>query len=232
MGFEAFSAAHYAGIAMTVVLAAAIIGFRKLLRRPQADRIVRYILAALLVSSEISLYVWYEVTDNWGLHSLPFQLCSLMIWVSAALIATRSRRLYEIAFFLGILGAMQAIMTPNLDATYPQFRYFHFFLAHAAIIAASVYMTAVAGYRPTIGALFRALGWLHVLAIPAAVANAVSGTNFMFLARKPETGSLLDLLSPWPWYLLELEGIALLLCLLLLGIVSAVDRLSRGARAG
>lgn len=232
MMFEAFTTSHYAGMGMAVVLVAAIIAFRSLLRRPRADRIARYVLAALLVGSEISLYISYEVQDNWGVHSLPFQLCSLMIWISAALLVTRHRILYEIALFLGILGAMQAILTPNLDEAYPQFRYFHFFIAHAAIIASSVYMTAVAGFRPTLGAMFRAIGWLHVLAVPAAIANSITGANFMFLARKPETGSLLDLLSPWPWYLLELEVIVLLLCLTLFGVIKAIDWLSRARGTG
>ncbi len=47
----------------------------------------------------------------------------------------------------------------------------------------------------------------------------------MFLARKPSTPSLLDLLAPWPWYLLQLELVALALCFLMLGVVRLIDRL-------
>jgi hypothetical integral membrane protein (TIGR02206 family) len=32
--------------------------------------------------------------------------------------------------------------------------------------------------------------------------NASAGTNYGFLNRKPGTRSLLDLLGPWPWYLI------------------------------
>lgn len=230
MGFEPFTPAHALGIGMAAAIVLIIVLLRNRLRAPTASRRARYALVAVLVGCELSLQVWYGLTDNWGVYSLPFQLCSIMMWVSAALLLTRSRRLYEISFFLGIIGALQALLTPNLDAGFPEFRFFHFFVAHGAIIGASVFLTVVERFRPTIGSVFRALGWLHVLAVPAAVTNALAGTNFMFLARKPETASLLDLLSPWPWYLLQLEAVALALCFAMLGIVRLADRLL-GAKA-
>jgi len=227
MAFEAFSAAHSLGIAMAAAIACTVMIFRHKLKSPKANRNARYALVAVLVGCELSLQVWYGLTDNWGVYSLPFQLCSLMMWLSALLLLTRSRRLYEVTFFLGIMGALQAILTPNLDASFPEFRYFHFFIAHGAIIGASLFLTVVEGYRPTIASIFRALGWLHLLAIPAAVTNAIAGTNFMFLARKPDTASLLDLLAPWPWYLLQLELVAIALCFVLYLAVRLADRLLR-----
>jgi len=231
MAFEPLTAQHYLGIAMAAAIVVLLVAFRAKLQSPRANRAARWGLVVLLVASELSLQIWYGLTDNWGVYSLPFQLCSLMIWVSAFALLTGGRRLYEITFFLGILGAMQALLTPNLDVGFPQFRYFHFFIAHGAIIGASVFLTATEGYRPTVASAFRALGWLHVLAIPAAVTNAIAGTNFMFLARKPNTASLLDLLAPWPWYLLQLELVALALCFAMLGLVKAIDYLFRSRSA-
>ncbi|RED89326.1 TIGR02206 family membrane protein [Cohnella phaseoli] len=225
MVFEPYTAGHALGLAMAAAIIGGIILFRKRLNTPRANRGARYALVAILIGCELALQAWYGVTQNWGLHSLPLQLCSVMMWLSAIVLLTRSRKLYEVTFFIGILGALQALLTPNLDAGYPEFRFFHFFIAHGAIIGASVFLTSIEGYRPTIASVFRALGWLHVIAIPAAIANALTGENFMFLARKPSTPSLLDLLAPWPWYLLQLELVALALCFLMLGVVRLIDRL-------
>ncbi|MCI3922289.1 TIGR02206 family membrane protein [Paenibacillus sp. TRM 82003] len=220
--FVLFSAPHLAGLFGLAVTAVALIVFRSVLR----GRKVRIGIAVVLVGSELALYTQYTITGTWGWYALPFQLCTITLWISVYVLLTRSRRAYEVAFFLGILGAMQAMLTPYLTVTAPDFRYFHFFIAHIGIIAASIYMTAAEGYRPTVRSLFRAFLWLNVLAVPAAVANRLTGENFMFLARKPSTASLLDALAPWPWYILQLELVALGLCFLLLGIVYAVDRLA------
>ncbi|CAM3689028.1 TIGR02206 family membrane protein [Cohnella lubricantis] len=230
MRFEAFSLSHWAALAAAALTVAAIFAWRDRLRRPGANRTAKYGLAAVLAGSEVALQISYVIRGTWSVYSLPFELCSLTLWLSAALLLTGKRWLYEAAFFLGTLGTLQALLTPDLNDPFPSFYYFHFFIGHIAILAASVFMTAVDRFRPTFRSMLRALVWLHALAIPAAVADIWAGTNFMFLAHKPRTASMLDLLSPWPWYLLELEAVAFVLCFALLGAVKAADRWTRRKR--
>lgn len=230
MEFEAFSLSHLAALAVAALAVAAIIAGRGWLRRPGPNRAAKYSLAAVLTGTEAALQITYVIHGTWSVYSLPFELCSITLWLSAALLLTGKRWLYEAAFFLGTLGTIQALLTPDLRDPFPSFFYFHFFIGHIAILAANVFMTAVDRYRPTFRSLLRALVWLHALAIPAAIADIWAGTNFMFLAHKPSSASMLDLLGPWPWYLLELEAVAFVLCYALLALVQAVDRLSRKPR--
>jgi hypothetical integral membrane protein (TIGR02206 family) len=171
MAFVPFSPAHWAGIALVAAVMVGIIGFRSMLRAPRADSLARWSLAILLAACDLSLYVSYTLTNDWGTHSLPLQLCTMTLWLSVVLLLTRNRKLYDAAFLLGVLGAVQALATPNLDFTFPHYRYFEFFIAHTLIIGAAVYMTAVVGYRPNFRSLLRAWAWLNVLALPAGVAN-------------------------------------------------------------
>ena len=45
------------------------------------------------------------------------------------------------------------------------------------------------------------------------ILNFIIGSNYMFIARKPDTASLLDVLPAWPWYIaiIELLGLAFVL---------------------
>jgi hypothetical integral membrane protein (TIGR02206 family) len=44
--------------------------------------------------------------------------------------------------------------------------------------------------------------------------NSLVGSNYMFLMKKPENGSIMDFLGPHPWYILSLEAVAFVLCLI------------------
>ena len=45
--------------------------------------------------------------------------------------------------------------------------------------------------------------------IVAAAANGLLDANYMFLCAPPPTGSVLDYLGPWPWYIVGEELLAL-----------------------
>lgn len=226
MSFEMFSAAHYAALLAAAVVFAWIVMQRRKLRVPSVNRKFRWALASVLISCEVALQASYMIEDEWSYGSLPLQLCSLTLLLASALLMTGSKRLYDIVFFLGLLGALQALITPNLDQGFPHFRYFHFFIAHIGIIAAGLFVIAVERYRPTYKSVLNAWIWLHILAVPAAAVNYLTGyTNFMFLARKPGTASLLDMLAPWPWYIIQLEIVVIVLCLLLLWTVALLRKM-------
>lgn len=227
MTFVPFAAAHWAALLVCAAVCLSLIVFRGPLRSPRRGRFAAVSLALLMAMLEAGLYYTYTIRGEWSVWTLPFELCTITLWLSTVMLLTRSRILYQILFYLGTLGALQAMLTPDLDETFPSFHYFHFFLGHTGILAASVYMTAVERMRPTLRSLPIAVLALHIAAIPGGIVNRLAGTNYMFLARKPEGGSLLDWLGPWPWYIVELEPIVWLMCLLLYGLVTGADRLSK-----
>lgn len=215
-GFELLATAHVGAlIAAAVILLLLTIG-RHAVRRRNWNNRFRYGLAVLLIVCEASLQLWSAATGDWSWkHSLPLQLCSMMLLLSAVMLWRRSYRLFEFVYFAGIAGALQALATPDLDYGFPHFRFLLFMIAHIAIIAASLYMVAVEGYRPKFRSVGVAMLWLNVCALVAYGVNSITGANYMFLMRKPAGGSLLDLLGPWPWYLLVMEAVALVLFLML-----------------
>lgn len=177
---------------------------------------IRWILFFLLLLSEISINVWTIYYGNWSIRfNLPLQLCTVSIYLCSIMLLTKSYRIFEIVYFTGIGGAIQAIVTPDLFYTFPHFRFLHFFGAHIAIILSIFYMIWVYHYKVTFSSLIKSFFALNVLAFIAFSVNLHIESNYMFLASKPTGPSLLDLLGPYPYYILSLEVVAFIIYLLL-----------------
>ncbi|HEU4965007.1 MAG TPA: TIGR02206 family membrane protein [Bacilli bacterium] len=185
--------------------------FRRSLRHPTANRATRYALAAILGLSQISLDAWFAFGGQWTLdYNLPLQLCMIALLLSIWMLLTRNHTIFEFTFLAGMGGALQAILTPDIGMyVFPHYRVMEFFIAHGAILAACFFMVFVEGYRITLRSIWKSFLILNVCAAIAGIANWLTGGNYMFLAHKPVAASLLDFLGPWPWYIVSLEGVAL-----------------------
>ncbi|OXS74495.1 TIGR02206 family membrane protein [Domibacillus enclensis] len=211
--FSMFSASH---ISVLLVLSAAIAGLYTNRRRIVAsfNRKTEVAAAFFLLSIEGLYHIWMMTTDSWKLHhALPLELCSISLLLAVSLLLTQKKVIYEILLFTGLLGASQALLTPYLNYDFPHFRFFHFFIVHAFLILVPLYFTWIKGYRPTIYSVLKSMVFLNVL-IPIVISvNRWTGGNYLYLSHKPSSASLLDLLGPYPWYIVSLEGLALLLSL-------------------
>jgi hypothetical integral membrane protein (TIGR02206 family) len=128
------------------------------------------------------------------------------------MLVTKSYWLYEVVYFLGIAGATQALLTPDIGIYgYPHFRFFASFITHGCIVTTAIYMTVVEGFRPTWKSVRRVVIGLAIYAVVIFGVNLIIGSNYLFITRKPDVPTLLDMLGPWPWYILPLIGIALAL---------------------
>ncbi len=164
-----------------------------------------------------SLYhIWLIHIGKWNVKdSLPLELCSVSLILTVLLLFTRNRMLYNFVFFLGIGGALQAILTPVLDLSFPHFRFIHFFYTHTFLILVPLYFTWVHGFYPTFRAAIQTMIFLNCLLPFILVVNFLVNGNYMFLHEKPEGGSLLDFLGDYPWYIGSLEVVVFVNCLLL-----------------
>jgi len=78
---------------------------------------------------------------------LPLQLCDWAMAVIIVALWTGNRRWLEVAYFWGIGGTLQAIITPNLRYGFPDLRFISFFVAHSGIIIGIVFLMLIYGFR-------------------------------------------------------------------------------------
>jgi hypothetical integral membrane protein (TIGR02206 family) len=213
--FELFGTAHFAALGALLLLNLLLLRLKH--ANDETKATVRWILALILFFNEIAWHYWNYTIGRWTIQTmLPLHLCSVLVWASAWMLVTKSYKIYEFAYLIGIAGAVQALATPDLGIYgFPHFRFFQTFLSHGLIVTSAIYMTVVEGFRPTWKSLPRVFVWTNIYAGVIYYINTVIGSNYLNINYKPATPSLLDLLPPWPIYIvyMELLGIA---CMLLL----------------
>lgn len=230
--FVMFSASHLVSI---VILVASMLVLYTMKRRIRNSRLlknsVRFTIIAALVLPEIMLNAWYVNVEAWDIrYTLPLELCSITLILSAIMLFNRSYLLYQIVYFTGMGGAAQSIFTPNLFYSFPHFRFFHFFIVHMAIILAVLYMTWIEQCRPTFKSIGIAMIFLNAVLVVVGGVDHWLEANYMFLRHKPDTASVMDYLGPYPIYLIALE-LFVAVTFMLMYVPFMLRRKSRAASA-
>ncbi|WP_096154852.1 MULTISPECIES: YwaF family protein [Bacillus] len=208
-----FSTSHIVVLGVMCILISLLYIFRK---QKWMKSKIRWAILLLLIITELGLNIWYFSTDYWNvMYTLPFQLCSISIYLCVWMLLFKQKLIFEMVYFLGLGGATQALLTPELFFDFPHFRFLHFFIAHICIILAVLYMVWVEKYKITFSSLWKAFLCLQIVAAFVFLINKWTLGNYMFLARKPENPSLIDLLGPYPWYILSLQAVVLVVFFLL-----------------
>jgi hypothetical integral membrane protein (TIGR02206 family) len=212
--FEMFSISHFVIITVLLLVSVCLFLFRDKLKTTHWRR-TEIGVAISLIIMEVSYHLWMLMTGSWHVsHAIPVELCSISMILTVILLLTKKKVIYEILLFTALLGALQALITPSLNYDFPHFRFFHFFYTHLMEIWVPLYFTWAKGYRPTIWSVLKLCIFLNVLLPIIMIINKLVDGNYMFLSHKPDSASLLDVLGPYPWYILSLEGLLIGLSLI------------------
>lgn len=220
--FVYFGLSHLTALGLILAVAAGLVALAK--RHIIGARPIRWMLAAVLALNWVIWIVmlykkgWLEIGNE-----IPLNLCD---WATAATflaLINPVEKLYELAYFWAMCGTLQALITPDCAYDFPNMQFVLFFTYHGAIIAAVAFLTFVVAMRPYLSSLLRVTGWSLLYAIVSGAADWLLGTNYGFLRAKPENPSLLDYMSPWPWYLPELVVVGTLFMLLWYAPFAVVD---------
>lgn len=209
--FVVFSTDHLLFISSVIFVIFLIYIFRNRIKKNKLFY-ERFLIYSLILS-EGSLHIWRIYVGKWTLAtSLPFHLCGISIIFSIFMLINKNFYLFELTYFWGLIGAFIAIITPSLDVNYTHYRFWQFLIAHASIILAVVYMIFVENYKVNYKSVWKTFGITNIIAIIVGIINIVLDSNYLFLCAKPASSSitLYDFLGPWPWYILTIEILAII----------------------
>lgn len=179
-------------------------------RKVQSPRFARGISLAMVASLFLALLAalilkWRSEGLSYE-RTLPMQLCDWAAFALMLALVRRGRTAFELAYFWGLSGTVQALFTPAVDLI--GFEGFIFLYIHAIIPAGVLWLIFEYKMRPH--SLWRAMAWSQLYIAAALLVNWLANANYGFLHRKPDNPSLLDKLAdPGPLYILQMDLLAL-----------------------
>lgn len=194
-----------------VIIVLALVILVPAARRLDAERWVGGAGWVMLVLS-LGWMVWWWLPGHFDINqSLPFHMSDWLRVITAIALITRTGWAVVVSYFWGLTLNLPSVLTPDLVYfRNPALEFAMYWFLHAVALIAPVVLVWGLGYRPTWRGFATAyaitLGWAGI----ALTVNAFLDTNYGFVSEPPGVASALDLLGPWPWYLLSTAVVLLI----------------------
>ncbi len=144
-------------------------------------------------------------------EELPFHLCRILAFILPFVIYYKNRKWFGITYFFTMVGTLQALLTPDLPQAAPHYSYASYWILHGVLIYLPIYCIVVFGFRIGKKDFINAFIAGNIYLVLTLILNFALGSNYFYTSHKPPSASLLDFLGPWPWYILSVELLTILL---------------------
>ena len=170
-------------------------------------------MSVVLITTTITGHSRNIINGYWNISdNLPLHLCSVSNLIACFILFIRkNNRLFEFLFYAGIIGAIQALLTPqinNFDGS--NYEYIEYYISHAGILLLPIYMYKNLGYKLTRFSWLRIVLHLNILLAIVLPLNFLIDSNYMYLAAAPSVSNPL-VIGDWPYYILFWEFIVVIL---------------------
>ncbi len=218
-------------VTLAIILCLAIFFPRNYRDKPvsQKENIAKILGISIIALELIKPFLWHSMDYPW-IRLLPIHMCSLSGFFIGIFLLTNRRLFFEVAFFWGIGGGINALITPDVTMTFPDPKYVLFFLGHGLLMVNIGYACIALSNRPTFhsvkNGIFFSLGALPFIYI----INLLLGppANYWYLGAKPTEGqSIMDFFPDPPLHIPLLVIIGAFLFLLIYSPYWVYDKLKK-----
>ena len=164
-----------------------------------------YLLGIILLVRFLFIHTYQIQIGIWDkLHSLPLHLCGIAAIISFILLFRFNQFLYEFLILLGIPGAIQSLLTPELTLGYDKVLLVEYFVSHGGIILSGLFLTFVLGHAPRFKSWIRIVVASQVLLVSIHLFNIFLDSNYMYTRIKPVVDNIL-IIGEHPFYYIGFE---------------------------
>lgn len=207
--FSAYGVSHWLVLMVFAVGAAMVVhAGRTHHSEAQARRFSRAFAVMILLLSLASQF--YSLVPPSIERSVPLHLSDLVPLVAAYALFFHHQWAYALTYYWGLVLSSQALASPALTGPdFPHLNFLSFWGSHILVVWAAIYLTWGLGMRTEWHSYRITVAITAAWAAVTMTFNTMADTNYGFLNHKPKTASVLDLLGPWPWYLLPVTALLL-----------------------
>ena len=199
-----FGTEHLSMLLLTVLASIVVVLIGRRIRGTAHESTVLNATGWTLLSVTVLWTAWGMSPGQWNIdQSLPVQFSDALRFITSIALLTRARWAIAISYYWGLTLNVQSIITPDLNYySLPTLEFVAYWFLHIVVFVVPIGLVWGLGHRPTWRGYGIALAGAFVWAGVAVAVNTLTGANYAYLSHAPAGPSALDLLGPWPVYIL------------------------------
>ena len=181
-------------------------------------------LAFILIINELVkpfyLIALGEGNYRWT-NTVPLHACHISSYATGLFLLTRNQKLFDFAYFWGFGGGTMALLTPDIELTFPDLDFITLFSGHGLLFFALIYITFVIKQNITYSSFKNALKYSLMILPVMYLLNVLIGgdpgyeANLWYLMKAPAGESLLSFFPKPPFHIFPLFPLVMFIFYLL-----------------
>ena len=184
------------------------------------ERSLGYILIINELFKPFYLIAFGDGAYRWT-NTIPLHACHISSYATGLFLLTRSQKYFDFAYFWGFGGGTMALLTPDIQLTFPDLDFMTLFFGHGLLFFALAYIVFVLKQNITFDSFKNALKFsLMILPIVYIINLIVGGdpgfeANLWYLMKAPKGESLLLFFPDPPLHIIPLFPLVMFVFFLL-----------------
>ncbi|MGL5798044.1 MAG: TIGR02206 family membrane protein [Cetobacterium sp.] len=180
-----------------------------------SQKILKIVSLIVLLIKCGELFIRYKLIGEAWYQILPLHLCNITLIFAVFGTIFRFMPFLYATFFWSI-GALFAILTPEVREIFPSFFNISFFLTHFYILFIAIAEYKIFKLRVSLESWTGSFLGINLIMSGVFFINKVLGTNYLYVNRKPSFNSPLNYFGEWPYYIIVVEIVYVILTLIIL----------------